>query len=614
MSPANKTGPLLKRLRALMKNQTYVSEAIHAYIVPTKDAHQNEYIAANDKRREFISGFSGSAGTAIITEDKAALWTDGRYFLQATQQLDENWILVKEAVPNAKTKGVWLGETLPAGSRIGLDPFLFSADDWQTLSTELENNKQHLVAVNENLIDRIWDDRPVTPVNPVHIYAFGAKAQPIEHKLVQVRNKMNERRVQMLIVTALDEIAWLYNLRGSDIDYNPVFFSYAIVTMDSAYLFVDPNKLSPAVNSHLLKPESNYTITIHPYDSFVETFKEMTKQNSTKIWVSKHSSYRIHKLIPEARKYVGSSPIAELKAIKSPRELEGMKLANEYDAAALCEYFAWLEKEVPKGNVTEISGAEKLYQIRKQRESFVGLSFQTISSSGPSASIIHYAPSKETDRTLTMDEVYLCDSGGQYREGTTDITRTFHFSKASEYEKECFTRVLKGHIALMTAKFPEFTKGNHVDAFARKALWDVGLDYLHGTGHGIGAYLNVHEGPTGIGMRPYPDDPGLQRGMVLSNEPGYYEDNKFGFRIESAVVVILAETKFNGTRKFLTFEPLTFVPIQTSLIDPSFLTDSEISWLDQYHLQCREFIGNRLKQEGKMDAYEWLLRETQPLG
>lgn len=609
------TGHLLKKLRALMRNIKYVNEPLQAYIVPHKDAHQSEYLAACDERRAFISGFTGSAGTAIVTENAACMWTDGRYFLQASREIDENWTLMKEGVSTTPTQEKWLSKNLPLGSRVGVDPTLLPFSEWRTLQTELEANGHSLVPVAINLVDLIWDDRPQPPNAPVIPLPVKYTGKTCQQKVDEVRAQMEERSAILLIVTALDEVAWLLNLRGSDIDYNPVFFSYLTVTRTDVNLYIDPSKVTQAVHNHFTAEDLN--VTFHHYSKIFTHLTEMVnkKQLDGKVWISYGSSYALASIVPEKSRITEVSPIAVMKAIKNPVEIQGLTNAHIRDAAALCCYFAWLEKEVTKGHITEISGAKKLEEFRREQEDYVGLSFPTISSVGPNGAIVHYHPTSETDRQITTEELYLCDSGAQYKDGTTDVTRTIHLGTPTNYEKECFTRVFKGQTSLGTSVFPAKIKGNCLDTLARKYLWDVGLDYMHGTGHGIGSYLNVHEGPMGISWRPYPDDPGLREGMFLSIEPGYYEDGKFGIRLENIARIVPATTPYTFKNKtFLTFETVTLVPIQTKMLVPQMLTDKEITYLNEYHSLCREKVGPLLKKMGHHDAVEWLYKETEPIG
>uniref|UniRef100_A0A8C1W5E8 Xaa-Pro aminopeptidase 1 n=1 Tax=Cyprinus carpio TaxID=7962 RepID=A0A8C1W5E8_CYPCA len=590
------TVELLRQLRQAMKNSKYITEPIQAYIVPSGDAHQSEYIAPCDRRREFICGFNGSAGTAIVTEQHAALWTDGRYFLQASQQMDNNWTLMKMGLKETPSQEDWLISVLPENSKVGVDPWIIAADQWKNMSKALSNAGHSLVAVKDNLIDAIWEDRPPRPSTKLITLGLKYAGLTWQDKVTALRGKMAERKISWFVVTALDEIAWLFNLRGSDIEYNPVFFAYAIIGISSIKLFVDSKRLlHPAVREHLeldspSKPE--LTIQCFSYESVYTELQAVCAALAPKekMWICDKASCALTQVIPKAhRSAIPYTPLCLAKAVKNPTEIQGMKMAHIKDAVALCELFAWLEKEIPKGKVTEISVADKAEELRSQQKDFAGLSFPTISSVGPNGAIIHY------------------------RDGTTDVTRTVHFGTPSDYEKECFTYVLKGHIAVSAAVFPNGTKGHLLDSFARASLWDSGLDYLHGTGHGVGCFLNVHEGPCGISYKTFADEP-LEAGMIVSDEPGYYEDGSFGIRLENVVLVIPAKTKYNyRNRGSLTFEPLTLVPIQLKMINTDLLTQKERDWVNDYHRKCRETVGAELERQARKVALDWLIRETQPI-
>ncbi|XP_012873055.1 PREDICTED: xaa-Pro aminopeptidase 1 [Dipodomys ordii] len=573
------TSELLRQLRQAMRNCEYVAEPIQAYIIPSGDAHQSEYIAPCDCRRAFVSGFDGSAGTAIITEEHAAMWTDGRYFLQAAKQMDSNWTLMKMGLKDTPTQEDWLVSVLPEGSRVGVDPLIIPTDYWKKMAKVLRSAGHHLVPVKENLVDKIWMDRPERPCRPLLTLGLDYTGISWKEKVADLRLKMAERNIVWFVVTALDEIAWLFNLRGSDVEHNPVFFSYAIIGLETIMLFIDGDRIdAPGVKEHLLLDlglEAEYKIQVLPYKSILSQLKTLCADLSPreKVWVSDKASYAVSEAIPkDHRCCMPYTPICIAKAVKNAAEAEGMRRAHIKDAVALCELFNWLEKE------------------------------------------IHFVrPVPETNRTLSLDEVYLIDSGAQYKDGTTDVTRTMHFGMPTAYEKECFTYVLKGHIAVSAAIFPTGTKGHLLDSFARSALWDSGLDYLHGTGHGVGSFLNVHEGPCGISYKTFSDEP-LEAGMIVTDEPGYYEDGAFGIRIENVVLVVPMKTKYNfNNRGSLTFEPLTLVPIQTKMIDVDSLTDKELDWLNNYHQTCRDVIGKELQKQGRQEALEWLIRETQPI-
>lgn len=598
---------------------------LNAYIVPSCDAHQSEYIAECDSRRAFISKFNGSAGTAIITLEKAALWTDGRYHLQAGKQLDlSHWILMKDGLPDTPSQSEWLKDVLAAGSKVGVDPLLMSHKYWKLLSKELSSKNITLVAVKENLIDQVWTDRsvllptdtyrPPRPANKLISLDYDIVGEEWAKKVEELRKELTKKKTGSIILTALDDIAWLLNLRGSDIDFNPVFFAYCVVTLDEVLLFINSSQLTDEVKNTL------QSVSIRAYDE-VENYiaHTLVPRESLPVWISKGSSHALVSLLPKEKRHLMASPVQKMKALKNPREIQGMKQCHIRDGAALCEYLAWLEKTIeahPEGHESlwEISGADYLEKCRKQQKHFMGLSFPTISSSGPNGSVIHYHPEEASRRPISKNELYLVDSGAQYLDGTTDITRTVHFGEPSAKEKECFTLVLKGHIQLAQAIFPRLAKANQLDSFARQYLWSRGLEYLHGTGHGVGMFLNVHEGPSSISPRMAPDDPGLDVGHILSNEPGYYEDGQFGIRIENLVVVRKAETAYNFKDKdFLEFETISLCPIQSKMIDLSMMTDSELEWLNCYHAKCRSEIGHHLKITGKEETYEWLVKETEKL-
>lgn len=614
------TTELLRQLRQTMKTSRSITDPIQAYIVPSGDAHQSEYIAPCDCRREFISGFDGSAGTAIVTEQNAAMWTDGRYFLQAAQQMDSNWTLMKMGLKDTPTQEDWLISVLPEGSKVGVDPFIIQTDQWKSMSLALKNAGHLLVPVQENLIDAIWTDHPERPCQPLITLGLNYTGVSWQDKILALRAKMAERKASWIVLTALDEVAWLFNLRGSDVEYNPVFFAYAIVGTDTIRLFINGDRLvDPAVRHHLLldsSPPAELRIQLEPYESVLSALQGIcaTLSPKEKVWISDKASYALSETIPKTQRYLSSyTPICLSKAVKNVREVEGMRRAHVKDAVALCEFFNWLEKEIQKETVTEITASDKAEEFRSQQEDFVSLSFATISSSGPNAAIIHYKPVTETNRKLSVKEIFLLDSGAQYKDGTTDVTRTVHFGTPADYEKECFTYVLKGHIAVSSAVFPNGIKGHLLDSFARAALWESGLDYLHGTGHGVGSFLNVHEGPCGISYKTFADEP-LEAGMILSDEPGYYEDGSFGIRIENLVLVVPATTKYNfRERGSLTFEPITLVPIQTKMINVDLLTPKEVNWVNDYHKKCRDIVGAELEKQGRHGALQWLIKETQPI-
>ncbi|KAI9483859.1 MAG: peptidase M24, structural domain-containing protein [Benjaminiella poitrasii] len=597
------TSDRLASLRLEMK-----AHDVNVFLVPSEDAHQSEYIADCDKRRHWISGFTGSAGFAVVTETEAALFTDGRYFLQASQQLDSNWTLMKQGLPDVPTWQEYLVKNIPAGSRIGLDPTLINAVDAHQLKLQLEPLGSQLVPINENLVDLAWGkDRPEAPKNKVFVQPIEYTGKSVNDKLEEVRGHIRDKNAYGVIVSALDEIAWLFNLRGSDIECNPVFFSYAVINETEATLFVDLDKVTDAVKSHL-----GSSVTLKPYSEFFTALKELNL-NEKKLLVNNKTSLAVEVAVGETKVLEERSFITDRKAIKTKEELEGMRACHLRDGAALVRYLSWLEGKLLSGvKLSEVEGADRLEQFRAEQERYVGLSFATISSTGSNGAIIHYKPEKETCKIIDPAQIYLCDSGGQYLDGTTDVTRTFHFGTPTDYEKRCFTRVLQGHIAIDVAVFPKGTTGYLLDPFARQPLWKDGLNFLHGTGHGVGSFLNVHEGPHGIGIRPHFNDTPLAAGMTVTDEPGYYEDGKFGIRIENVVLVKDVETPNNfGGRGYLGFEHVTIAPLGLNLIDVNLLTSSERKWVNDYHQECWDKLSPLLAHDAT--AAVWLKKETQPI-
>ncbi|KAL7814879.1 X-prolyl aminopeptidase [Trichoderma aethiopicum] len=619
MGKANTTQKLAK-LRALMKEHN-----VQVYVVPSEDSHSSEYIAACDARREFISGFTGSAGCAVITETAAALATDGRYFNQATQQLDENWTLLKQGLQDVPTWQEWAAEQSAGGKTVAVDSTLVTASIAKKLAEKIrKSGGSDLVPLDVNLVDAVWaEDRPARPQQRITVLSEKFAGKSVQSKLSDVFSELEKKRSPGLFISMLDEVAWLFNLRGNDIPYNPVFFSYAVITPKGAALYVDESKLDEECREHLNK----CNVAIKPYGSFFRDAEFLHQQfvASTQsaegaspagsFLMSNKGSWALKRAlggdgaVEEIR-----SPIGDAKAIKNETEMEGMRACHIRDGAALIEYFAWLEDQLvnKKTVLDEVQAADKLEELRSKHEHFVGLSFPTISSTGANAAVIHYGPERGNCATIDPKAIYLCDSGAQYLDGTTDTTRTLHFGEPSEAEREAYTLVLKGNIALDVAVFPKGTTGFALDSLARQHLWKTGLDYRHGTGHGVGSFLNVHEGPIGIGTRIQYTEVPLAPGNVISNEPGYYEDGRFGIRIENIVMVKEVKTKYAfGDKPFLGFEHVTMVPYCRNLINESMLSEAEKAWLNASNAEILEKTKGFF--EGDALTMAWLTRETRPI-
>ncbi|KAG0219555.1 hypothetical protein BGX31_011291 [Mortierella sp. GBA43] len=597
----------LRELRELMRCPQY---NITAFVIPSEDAHQSEYVAECDERRAYISGFTGSAGLSIVSLDSAALFTDGRYFLQASQQLDSNWTLMKSGLPGVPSWQEYLVKNLPAGSRIGVDPFITTASDAYRLETELSKVGSELVYV-PNLVDQIWKDRPARPARPLLTLATTTTGKSHTTKIEELRQELARRNVQGCVVSGLDEIAWLFNMRGSDVHCNPVFFAYALITPNTTDIYLQQGSISKQVRDHL-----GSEVRIKPYNFFYDDLRRhgfmwsLASGPKPKILLGTKTSVECWRAVGKDFVVEARSPVLDAKAIKNETELAGIRKCHLRDAAAVINYFAWLEDQLAKGSVLdEADGAERL---QHEQEGFVGPSFDTISSTGPNGAIIHYKPEKPTASRIDHNSIYLCDSGAQYLDGTTDITRTLHFQTPTAHEKRCFTRVLQGHIAIDSTIFPKGTTGYHLDILSRRALWSDGLDFRHGTGHGVGAFLNVHEGPQGCGPRLAYNEVALAPGMTLTNEPGYYEDGSFGIRIENVLLVRKMDTRHRfGGNDYYGFEHVTFVPIQTRMIEKSLLSTAEVQWINQYHAECLDKVTPYLKKDSL--GLGWLQREAVPL-
>ncbi|EDK43022.1 hypothetical protein LELG_01200 [Lodderomyces elongisporus NRRL YB-4239] len=624
----------LNKLRLEMKK---TDGGLAVYIVPSEDQHQSEYTSAYDQKRSFISGFSGSAGVAIVTRDlnsigdeengTAALSTDGRYFTQAIDELDFNWILLKQGAKDEPTWEEWTVKqasqiSLDSGeiAKIGIDPRLITYDQVQKFNKLIKDEKIktpkaqiEFVAIEQNLVNNIWEEFETLPASTegeIKQLDVSFTGKSTQDKIKEVRANVIKDNIKGYVVTSLDEIAWLLNLRGLDIPYNPVFYSFVIITADELKLFIGQDRLSSTIADDL----TSIGVTIEPYQNFYSALNTISKQfsvNNNKIYLPKNANWEVVRNT-KCSFTEGLSEIELLKSQKNETELQGARIAHLKDGRALIKFFAWLEDTLidKQDIIDEIAADEKLTEFRQQEDNFVGLSFDTISASGANGAVIHYKPTKGSAAMINPNKIYLNDSGSQFLEGTTDTTRTVHFTKPSLEQIRNYTLVLKGNIALSTLKFPEGTTGNLIDSIARQFLWKYGLDYGHGTSHGVGAYLNVHEGPIGVGPRPNAAKNQLRAGNLISNEPGYYKEGHYGIRIENVMFVKPSDYSFNG-KKFLEFETVTKVPFCRKLIDVCLLTDEELGWINRYHARIWAELSDSLEKNGI--TYKWLRKETEPI-
>lgn len=583
-----------KRLNALRKFME--EKGLHAFIIPSTDSHLSEYPASHWASREWISGFTGSAGTVVVTREKAGLWTDSRYFLQAASELDGTGIdLFKDGLPQTPAIDEWLASELGKGDYVGIDGNVYAAKEAFSLTHKLNMKGLHLIS-DYDPFDTIWHDRPEIPKNPFFILPEKYTGEPAHKKIARICDSVEKNGAESLLVASLDTIAWIFNIRGNDVKCNPVTVSYAYISRKETVLFINPKKLSNETTSYL-KAEG---VTIAEYSKiydYVSKIKTSVCLDSNKI------TFSLYNTIPTENRIVDiPSPADLMKSIKNEAEIQGFSNAMERDGVALVRFFMWLEKAVPEGGVTEIMIPEKLVEYRSRQDNFVGESFDTISGYGPNGAIVHYHVSPESSVEIKPEGFLLVDSGAQYFDGTTDITRTVAVGPLTGQMKEDYTMVLKGHISLATAVYPQGTRGSQLDILARKSMWDNGINYLHGTGHGIGHFLNVHEGPQSIRMNENPTT--LQIGMVTSNEPGLYRAGKYGIRTENLILTQHETTTEFGD--FYSFKTLTLCPIDTTPVVKEMLTKEEIIWLNEYH----KFVYDRLSPLLTEEEKAWLKEKT----
>lgn len=586
----------LSALRELMKKR-----GVDAYLVPTDDFHASEYVGDYFKCRKYITGFTGSAGTAVITEDMAGLWTDGRYFIQAAQQLEGTSVtLFKMGEPGVPTVHEFLKDKLTEGMCLGFDGRTVSAAEADQLKTLL-SDKNIRFSVEEDLIGEIWTDRPELSCEPVMELDVKWTGESRADKCRRIRHKMEEKQADVFVLTSLDDIAWLLNIRGNDIHCCPVVLSYLVMTKEEILLFANENAFSKEIQENL----HSDGVILKPYDDVYSYAKTITSEK-TVILSRKCANSRLVNSIPSEVSILDEENLTLLpKAVKNETEVENERTAHIKDGVAVTKFMYWLKQNVGKIKITELSAADYLFNLRKQQENFLGNSFDPIVSYGGHAAICHYSPSPETDIPLEPKGLALCDTGGHYLEGTTDITRTIALGELTEKEKKYFTIVLKGHLNLSDAKFRYGCCGQNLDYIAREPLWRLGEDYNHGTGHGVGYLLNVHEGPNSFRWKS--SSAVLEEGMITSNEPGYYVENEFGIRHENLIVCKKAEETAFG--QFMCFENLTMVPFDLDAVEPALLTDHEKELLNAYHRNVYEKISPYLNEEEK----EWLKESTRAI-
>lgn len=595
----NEINQRLEKLREVMRR-----EHLSAFIFPSTDAHQSEYVADHWQGRAWISGFNGSAGTAVVTMHSAALWTDSRYFIAAEEQLRGTELqLMKLKVEGTPTISDWIASELSQNEdecrEVGLDGMVNSYNDTMTLISDLRKAGGITVRTNFDPLEQIWMNRPAIPENPVEIQSLNFAGETVDDKIQRIRKALREHHADGILVSALDDIAWTLNLRGTDVHCNPVFVSYLLISSDQVSLFVNPKKISSEVKAYL----DEHGISLFDYNQVEEGLGSYADYNI--LLDGDETSFCLWKSVKCQEIIAAKSPIPVMKAVKNATEIEGYHRAMLRDGVAMVKFLKWLKPAVEAGGQTEMSIDKKLTSLRAEQNLFRDISFDTIAGYQAHGAIVHYEATPETDAPLLPEGLVLIDSGAQYQDGTTDITRTIALGPVTEEMKHVYTLVLKGHIQLELAKFPDGASGTQIDALSRECMWREGYNFLHGTGHGVGSYLNVHEGPHQIRMEWKPTP--LRAGMTVTDEPGLYLKGKFGVRIENTLLIKdFVETTFG---KFLQMESLTLCPIDTAPIDVDMLLLEEVEWLNAYHREVFEKLSPYLEDE----EVGWLAEATKPL-
>ncbi|HSP25190.1 MAG TPA: aminopeptidase P family protein [Saliniramus sp.] len=577
-APGSSSAPRLARLRAEI-----AARGVDGFIVPRADEHQSEYVPPGAERLAWLTGFTGSAGTAIVLADKAALFTDGRYTLQAPAQVDTQAFAIVNI--SDQKPAAWVTENLPEGAALGFDPWLHTADEVKRLRKAAEAAGGRLVALEANPIDTIWEDRPAEPRAQIAAHPLELAGEASADKLVRVREALSKARVDALVVSDPHNLAWIFNIRGGDVSHTPIPLGYAIVPQEGLpTLLLDPAKISNEIGDALGR-----IADLAPPSALADTLTRLGRSKGSVRVDSATGAQALSDMIEEAGGSAdhGPDPVTLMKAVKNDAEIAGARAAHLRDGAAFAHFLAWFADNAPGGTLTEIDIAEKLEDFRAQTGRLADISFPSIAGAGPNGAIVHYRVSRATNRKLSPGELFLIDSGAQYQDGTTDITRTLVVGEPTPAMREHYTRVLKGHIAISRAVFPKGTSGAQIDAFARLPLWEAGLDFDHGTGHGVGSFLSVHEGPQRISKLGHT---ALEPGMILSNEPGYYKAGEYGIRIEN--LILTEEREIAGAeRRMYGFETLTLAPYEKKLIEPVLLGREEIAWIDTYHARVYERLA-----------------------
>lgn len=589
----------LAKLRTLMQEK-----GIDIYVVPTADFHQSEYVGEHFKARKYITGFTGSAGTAVITKDEAGLWTDGRYFLQAGSQLEGTTVkLFKMGEPEVPTIEEYVASKLPQGGALGFDGRVVSMGEGQAFEGIIDE-KDAKIIYDYDLIDEVWEDRPSLSEEPAFALGEEYTGESTAAKIARVREAVKASGATAHIITALDDVAWLLNIRGNDIEFFPLVLSYAIVTMDKVDLFIDERKLSAEMKENLEKDG----VVIHPYNDVYESVKEFTSEDTLLVDPDRMNYALYNNIGEDVKKVEKQNPTVLMKAMKNPVEIENIKKAHVKDGVAHTKFMYWLKHQIGKETITEMSASDKLESFRAEQEGFIRPSFEPICAFGEHGAIVHYSSTPETNVELTEGTLFLTDTGGGYYEGSTDITRTVALGEIPQIMKDHFTATVESNLQLAHARFLHGANGVNLDILARAPFWKQNLNYNHGTGHGVGYLMNIHEAPTGIRWQYRPSDSHpFEEGMIITDEPGIYIAGSHGVRIENELLVCKGEKNEYG--QFMYFEPITYVPFDLDAINPDLLTAEEKVWLNEYHKNVYDIVASHLNDEER----EWLKEYTREI-